>query len=448
MPKVFMWPVDNDDGRELLRHVQEIAGDLGAQLDVALPTDDRRRLWAALRDYDAVICDGSVEPGHIYHSYLELTKANNHLALCSRTPLPRNVYAFHQCAPTHGQVFDNETLGHWLADTLPVIFDGHHAQRGYWGRMSSSLHEMKTQVGSRVGVFVSYRGRFYDQVQRQAMNLSAGIGLPVRVVPKGEFAYETECMSRQRMWATVALFEREISWGQDFLIVYSDDYLESFWTTAELFAALYFHPERHVDDRVWLAGEDALTPTEPSFHPLPVEPPSGDQRKEYRRLLRQADPGVVAPEMRRERNGLAGLFFSAVYRLTGHAAAPGDDRWWSEVLVPCPHCRPHRRVAGTLDWSAHLQLEGYGYFSISRSCLDGERVATVRCPGCDAEVKLVNRRPPRTLWVPGPLGRPWPKTMQVIDEEPVWEVEHEATLGPASSAATDQSNPTDFHRVG
>ena len=71
----------------------------------------------------------------------------------------------------------------------------------------------------------------------------------------------------------------------------------------------------------------------------------------------------------------------------------------------------------------HLALQGYGYFIINRSELKGLSILEALCPNCGGEVLLQSRRPPRTLWVPGPLGRPWPRDMQVIEEEPVWEVE-------------------------
>lgn len=425
MSKLFMWPTENEAGRELLeRYVRPVAARLGAQLELPRPGDDRRRLVRAIKECNAVICDCSVEPGHLYHNYVELPKVNNHVALCSRTTLPRNVYALHQCAPPHGSELSNKVLGRWLGDVIPRIVAGDYAAGGYWQKIETSLEQQKSQVANRVGMFVSYRGRLYRKVRKKAAEVAGRAGLPVRVVPKGEFVYETECMTRQMTWATVAGIEQEMRWARGLMMVMSDDYFDSFWTTSEALIALVFRrgPGGEVDGGLLVSEEELSSRRRASPISLDVPPPTAAEVKEYNRLLRQSDPGVVAPEMRRGSEGLAGLFFKAITHLTGHAQSPKGDWWWSELLVPCPRCRPRRRAPHDVDWSAHLRLDGYGYFAVPRSQLGGRRRASARCPNCGKTVTLINRRPARTLWVPGPLGRPWPQEMEMIEREPLWEV--------------------------
>ena len=425
MLRLFVWPVENEAGRELLeRYVSPLAQSLGAQLELPEPGADRRRLVKAIQECNVVICDCSVEPGHLYHKYVELPKLNNHVAICSRTPLPRNVYAFNQCAPPHGSEFSNAVLGKWLSEVVPMIISGDFAKGNYWQKMQSSLEQTKAQVARRVGIFVSYRGRLYQRVCHKAAEIGTRVALPVRVVPKGEFAYETECMTRQMMWATVAALEEEIRWARGVMIVASDDYFDSFWTSSETLITLMFRrkPSGEIDGGL-LVDEDGLSldrPVPPNSFEVPS--PTSDEIAEYNRLLRQSDPGVVAPEMRRDNRGFLGLVFKAITYLTGHAQAPKGDWWWSELLVPCPHCKPNHRMPQEVNWSSHLSLEGYGYFSVAQSHLSGQKQVTVQCPNCNQSVRLVNRKLPRTLWVPGPLGRPWPDEMAMIEYEPLWEV--------------------------
>lgn len=425
MTRLFMWPVENEAGHDLLEHyVRPLAKRLGAQLELPRTGDDRRRLVRAIKECNVILCDCSVEEGHLYHNYVELPKVNNHVAICSRTPLPRNVYAFHQVAPPHGSTFSNETLGQWLNDVVPAIATGDYSQGGYWQKMESSIEQHKALVAERVGIFVSYRGRLYKRVSKKATEVGNRVALPVRVVPKGEFAYETECMTRQMMWSTVAALEQEIHWARGVMIVLSDDYFASFWTSSEMFTALVFRqkPDGEIDGGILLNEKglslrSRITPT--SFD---VPSPTASEIKEYKRLLRQSDPGVVAPEMRRGTEGLVGLIFKGITHLTGHAQTPEGEWWWSEVLVPCPRCKPPQRTPQEVNWSAHLRLEGYGYFAVPQSQLKGQNEATVQCPSCKRPVELANRKSPRTLWVPGPLGRPWPEEMEMIEQELLWEV--------------------------
>jgi len=425
MIRLFMWPADNDSGRELLdKYVRPIAKRLGAQLELPQPGDDRRRLCRALRECDAVVCDCSVEPGHLYHNYVELPKVNNHAALCSRTPLPRNVYAFRQCAPPHGSELSNEVLGRWLEEVIPQIVRDGRAGGGFWRKMVASIEQQNEGMANRVGMFVSYRGRLYAEVCKKATEISSRIGLPWRVVLKGEFVYETECMTRQMTWATIAGIEREMQSARVVTMVVSDDYFDSFWTSSEMLITLMFR--RQPGGAIaggFLIKEEELASSQPvASQPFDMPNLTPADAKEYRRLLRQGDPGLVAPEMRRGGKGLPGLFFKAISHLTGHTRSPKGDWWWSEILVPCPSCSPRHRAPQEVDWSAHLRMDGYGYFAVPRSHLGGRNRAAVTCPNCGGSVTLVNRRPPRTLWLPGPLGRPWPKEMEMIEREPLWEV--------------------------
>jgi hypothetical protein len=150
----------------------------------------------------------------------------------------------------------------------------------------------------------------------------------------------------------------------------------------------------------------------------PITP---QHRKQYADRLRQSDPGVVAPEMRRTQSGITGLLFKAIAALTGHSRAPSGDQWWNTVLVPCPNCRPRHRSEQQVHWEQHFAIEGYGYFPVATAELAGQKEIAARCPRCEKEVALVNRRIPRTMWIPGPLGRPWPPEMEMIDHEPLWE---------------------------
>ena len=427
MAKIFIWPSSNKLGQELLdQYVRPLAQHLGVSLEVPQPNDDRRRLSKAIKDCQVVICDCSVEHGHIYHKYLELPKTNNHVAICSRTPLPRNVYAFHQCAPPHGSRFSNDVLGDWLKYVVPAILSGNYSDGNYLEKMIRSLGQQKTAISTHTGMFTSYRGRLYEKVCKKAEEIGNRIHLPVRVVPKGEFAYETECMTRQQMWATVAMLEREIHWAKGILIVRSEDYLDSFWTASELFITLTFRRKYNGDiEGGILLDESALSPG-PSVggSSFGVTPPTRQEIDEYNRIVRQADPGTVAPEIARETSGLSGVFFKLISAATGHSASPQGDWWWAEVMIPCQNCNPFQRKPFDVNWADHLNLQGYGYFSVPKSSLNNKKEVSVKCPApnCGKKVELINRREPRTIWIPGPLGQVWPDNMEMISYEDVWEV--------------------------
>ncbi|MEU6410641.1 hypothetical protein [Microbispora sp. NPDC046933] len=64
-------------------------------------------------------------------------------------------------------------------------------------------------------------------------------------------------------------------------------------------------------------------------------------------------------------------------------------------------------------------VDYHGYFPADRGELDR---GAVRCPGCGSELRLVNRRGVRTIWVPI-MTTEADQDRPIIQEHKVWEVE-------------------------
>jgi hypothetical protein len=247
---------------------------------------------------------------------------------------------------------------------------------------------------------------------------------PLRIVPKGEFAYETECLSRQRMWEVVAQLANEVRVAKAVLLYLSGDYFDSFWTCLELLAIQFYRmrPDQGIRDGYTadpLTG--ALHPLTFEAGDLPVAILTPQQRERFNHLRKNHDPGSVAPEGRRPRAGLFDQLIGWVVQQIGfYDPEFSSSSWWRNMLVPCPNCRPHRRSAIDVNWNQHLAIEAYGYFACSSDQLRVDE--PMCCPRCRQAFFLTQVKPPRTLWIPGLTGRAWPQDMAVIEYEPVWEV--------------------------
>ena len=245
MNRAFIWIASNDSGRELL---DTAIMPILKQYDLALefpPSDaDRTVLYRAIKSCKFVICDCSTEDGHIYHKMLELVKASSNVLLVSRTALPINIYALHQCAPAHGETKTNAELGVWLQAVIPRLLEA-QLQPGYFARMEQTFREMRRRTENETGIFISYRSGASSIAEAVSRDIGDRLGQKSRIVRKGELAFERECMPSQQLWATVARLEQMINWAEGFALVKSDDYFDSFWTTMELFVAMAFRDKGH-----------------------------------------------------------------------------------------------------------------------------------------------------------------------------------------------------------
>lgn len=145
------------------------------------------------------------------------------------------------------------------------------------------------------------------------------------------------------------------------------------------------------------------------------------------KLLNNGDPLTSAPETQVPPEGLAKLIALITRRRLGfYDPEFMSEDYWHVVRVPCPRCRPHGRRPEEVDWFRHMHLadsspavDYFGYFPARREELER---GTVRCPGCGSQLRLVNRRGVRTLWVPV-MTTERDQDRPVIQEHKVWEVE-------------------------
>src|SRR2546423_136419 len=95
-------------------------------------------------------------------------------------------------------------------------------------RFEAAPHEEATVPAD---VFISYRGG-YRRMAEEAGRAVVTRGESVRIIPEGEYAYAKECVTLQQQWETVARLRREMNACRRVLIVLSDDYWDSFWTSS------------------------------------------------------------------------------------------------------------------------------------------------------------------------------------------------------------------------
>jgi hypothetical protein len=431
MATITYFMVQSNLGYQLFDvHVRPLCERLGVNLRLAPADADRGYTLSAQGTSNLILWDCSVESGHVYYALTEWAKTSDAHVLVSRTPLPRNVLAENQCAPVHGEVFTNEDLGEWLTLRLPELLfkQSTRLRSPHYTRRALQRHYWMSE--SPADVFLSFRGSHQMYAEHWKKRFEEESSMAIRMVPKGEYAYETECVTRQQMWEIVARLQYEIRACKNRVVFWSNDYFDSFWTASELLCILYVcarNRDGSAQGAYWAPDKKSalVHPLHVGVPEFPVPEITKAQENWFWKILNNSNPKTVAPETQIPPSGLGRLTAFLLRPTMGYY----DPRFtgasfWNDIRVPCPHCKPKERRPEEVDWDQHMNLDSdeeidyFGYFSVSHEQLARGRV---QCPNCKNWVRLRNERPPRTVWVPI-LTTEQDKSRPVIEESPVWEV--------------------------
>ncbi|MEU7916191.1 hypothetical protein [Microbispora bryophytorum] len=443
MPRLTFFDLPNDSGQDLLdKWVKPVCRRHGVELVVAGP--DENRATAMLRQATSrfVLWDCSVEgPRRVYHALNMWAKCKRNNLFVSRTPLPRNVLTYHQCAPIHGNAFSNAQLGEWLDRHLFT------ALRGDTGGRDVRPDDLGNygQYDKGADYFLSFRGSYQREAERWRDRFQLDRKLAVRMVPPNEFSYPTEVVTQQQMWEGVSRLRYEMQAAARLIVLSTDDYFDSFWTCSELLLGLWLHgwdgwvakPVAFRGGRPgWrrLASVDfaeslegtGLVPLQDGMRALSIPGPGPQLTVRLALLINNGDPLTSAPETQVPPSGPAKLVARFARKFGFYHPEFMTDDFWNRVRVPCPRCKPHHRRPQDVDWGLHMLLpdsspavDYYGYFPATWEELDR---GAVRCPGCGSELRLVNRRGVRTIWVPI-MTTEADQDRPIIQEHKVWEVD-------------------------
>lgn len=283
----------------------------------------------------AVIVDVSIENGDssIYESISVQPNLLDHVLFVSRTYLPLNftpsirggtpAYPYpdlEKLSPGIQKLFENvrwsnAEILNWLREQLKCLKRPPHSKRlsqsefeslpldgAPWRKMlEENMERLKKRSLSVPKTFISYRGTYIKQVREfKRMLEQRSPERQIRVVEPGEFAFETELLSAARIWMVMGQLDDEIRECDDLIVYESEDYLASWWTRAELFAAAYItggggnwiRRDPKVGIRVYSPKTGAFRKADRKY----TYNISLTQRRRVARIIANTRPDTIGPE--------------------------------------------------------------------------------------------------------------------------------------------------------
>jgi hypothetical protein len=190
-----------------------------------------------------VVFDATVEPDdrHNYAIALYMLRHIPFVLVVSRTYLPTNFLPITDGAfPTYPRSKNNNEILEWLEPRLHEL--RRRVPRPFWLRGMLGMARLpglavKEASARRLregSIFISYRGSYEQAVARLANLLRQEGGKSVRFFATGDLAPPNELMSAQDRWTIMRQINDWIASSAEVWIFWSPDYLESWWTQAEL----------------------------------------------------------------------------------------------------------------------------------------------------------------------------------------------------------------------
>jgi hypothetical protein len=320
----------------------------------------------------------------------------------SRNYLPANFPDLAPIAPPYPTSCDNASLIaaanerlRELRGELPRRAD-HRGWRRWETLMEHALQKAEERRRLEFNVFLSYRGRYEEDVMRLAQRCASGpAGHKVRFFATGELALEDELLSLQRRWHVLRVIRRWIASASEFWVYDTGDYLDSWWTRGELLLLSLVDVKRRPALKVYNPATDTF---DESTHEL-VPDPDSRQRKIITQLLFFAHQPEWAGRIQ---ENVAG---SAFGRLLGGSSELFDKSFADDPLLQCGRCSAADEEPGVIDVDEFINLKYPVLYPVRQQrmeeALAGARL--IECPGCGARHPVATA-PPRFWWYPERVG--------------------------------------------
>ncbi len=272
-------------------------------------------------------------------------------------------------------------------------------------------------------IFISYRSRYFNKLKplEKYVRNKFGANQTIYFLPPGRLVYENEILTEQRHWQLVSMIDHAIGAADEMWVYNTDDYLDSWWTRAELLTIAYRRACHSATPQIKIFNPISNTLSNESQNYIPTF--NKTQKWRMARWYSNTDPGTMGPES---------LQVMHVYRqlpIIGRVKYFNDHvfsrEFWEDPLLPCTECKKRGNPPNQNEVDAFLWIQEPGMVRLTvdllqHSLLDG----VITCPTCKTAYLIEVDKYPRYLWMPVRYGKPTGPDGSHIIELPVYRVGH------------------------
>jgi hypothetical protein len=399
--------------------MRETAAACGYQVRVASQAthlDMLKALWGE----GVVVFDATIESSD-QHNYRVASYSLLHSPysiILSRSYLPMNFRGhLEPIAPPYPEHWGRaeliEKLRQRLHDLIPLLPKppGSRSMKGMESLIDSAQAPVRQKIKDAFSVFLSYRGTHMEAAQSLVDRSLQEHGKRIRIVRTDDISYSDEILSLQRRWQVLRQIYTSLSAAHEFWVLWSDDYLASWWTQGEVVSFANMTGEEKPIPRILGLRETDKVPSPAALIPRLTR---RQQRTMFKRFLLCNLPESLVRIRKLAGNRMARTLLG----LRGDAML--EPSFNDDPLLECVGCARHKPPIRNLNVESFLSGGLLPLQALSRPALTLAReTGVLHCPACQAAYRVTGG-PPRYWWYPTRGERGTGPEGKVLEERPLY----------------------------
>jgi hypothetical protein len=397
-PLVTIFPTRTATGLGFADEAARIAARCGYQVRV-VQSPTWRDISKAIRGVGGVLFDATTEAGdaHNYHVATYPLIRSPYVVLVSRSYLPLNFRGYLEpVAPPYPNSWSNEEVLSKLEERLVALLE-HLPKTETTGVSMVDLAEegvvkfqqIQQQRGREFSVFLSYRYSHEADATHLAQ-ASQRDGKSIRILRSTDLSFPDEILTLQRRWQVLRDIYTWLEAANEFWVLWSDDYLSSWWTRGEIVSLALLGHYRTLGLQIVAAQNQSTKAPDTLVPKLTSRQKRTMEARFFVCKMPESLPRLQSLKASRLARVLLGLKNDSMLLPS-----------FSHVqMLECSHGADTRLPRRALDVDEFLEGGLSSLTGVSEPLLsDARRTGMLSCPSCGAPHHIVIG-PPRYLWHP------------------------------------------------
>ena len=396
---VTIFPTRSPDGVELGKAASDIASACGYQVRV-IPSATMMDVVRAAWGEGIVVFDATIDPPdqHNYSAASYSLLNSLYSVVLSRSYLPMNFQGhLEPIAPRYPERWSQaevlERLRQRLVDLAPLLPKpaGTHSLKGLEDLVERGQAPVRQKSKDSFDVFLSYRGTQAEAAQRLVDESLQEHGKRVRIIRTDDMSYPDEVLSLQRRWQVLRGIFASLSAAHEFWVLWSDDYLASWWTQGEVVSFANMTEKAKPVLRIRGVREGAVVPSPAELIPRLT-------RRQQRAIVKRFVLCNLPESLMRIRKLASSRLSRILLGLRNDTVL--EPSFADNPMLECACCAQSKPAGRRLDVEGFLSGELQPLRALSSWALARAReTGVLHCPACQALYRITSG-PPRFWWYP------------------------------------------------
>jgi len=415
---ITIFRAPTEEGVEFYNAARDIASECGYFVSfVRKPTIDN--ITNAVWGDGLVVFDASIEPEgkHNYHCATYSLLNSMYSVVVSRTYLPINFRGhLEPIAPPYPDRWTNSDLLAALKQRLGSMTSllpkpkKLRTFRGGLNLLETSIEKVREKRKSSFDIFLSYRASHAAEAGQLSAEILQETGQRLRIVRTDDMSYTDEILSLQRRWQILRGIYDSIQSAREFWVLWSADYLDSWWTQGELVMLAWMKAKKKPVLSIRSLNNDSPGPAASDLLPRLT-------KEQHHAIMKRLFLSNLPESLTRIRDLAKSRLARTLLRIEDPIL---DISFTEDAMLECRSCMKQLNTSTQPDVDKFLSGGAPVIRPVSHlQLLAAGNTGILHCPVCHAKYSITGGMP-RYWWYPVRQERGTGPKGTVLEEHPIY----------------------------